>query len=131
MKTLLNRAGICTDALARVNAFLAANGLRPVAAETWRDSVRPAMLAAGDAEAIGTGKRVAWLYDAKALWRWQEYIAKRQVLIALGADGWHSKRRYCEDDALWLVDEGGLDGKIDHPLFDVALGMAVPQVAVA
>lgn len=118
-QSLLDRKGICNEqtALERINAYLAQHDLAPVTRSTWKQSIRPVLEAEGDAEWQGNW----WAIDADQLWRWQEYIAKRQILIGMAYPGWHSKRPYSAADAYALVDDGILDGDIDHPLFEIAL----------
>lgn len=120
-QSLLDRKGICNEqtALERINAYLARHNLNPVTRSTWKQSIRPVLEAEGDVQWQGN----TWIVDADQLWRWQEYIAKRQILIDQARPGWHTKRPYSSADAYALVDDGALDGEVDHPLFEIALNL--------
>lgn len=88
-----------------------------VSRQLFSQSIRPLMQREGDAKAIGTGRRSVWVYDGDQLWRWKEYIEKRNALIETGRPGWHSKRPYDLGEMNSLVDQGVFDGEIDHIAF--------------
>lgn len=88
--------------------------------QTFEQGIRPLMEREGDARNLAEGKRTMWAYDGDRLWRWKEYIQKRKMLIDIERPGWHTKRPYSVEDMYDLVDNGVLDGEIDHPLFAVA-----------
>jgi len=88
-----------------------------VSRQLLSQSIRPLMEREGDAKQIGEGKRAVWIYDGDQLWRWKEYIEKRNALIEIGYPGWHSKRPYDLGEMNSLVDQGVFDGEIDHPAF--------------
>jgi hypothetical protein len=75
-------------------------------------SLHPVMEADGFAQKLGDGKTSMWVYDGAMLWRWVEYLQKRQALIACGK--WSTKRPYSLGDLLDLVDEGMYDEFLDR-----------------
>lgn len=113
----MQRKGLANEqeTLASLNDYLKGHSLRPMVRNASWHSIRAMIEDEGDAENLGN----VWLFDLLQFWRWKEYIAKRQVLISLGVDGWHSKRPYSSADVYALVDDGVFDGEIDHPLFEV------------
>lgn len=96
---------------------LAEHGVH-ISRQLLQRSLHPLMGREGFAQKMGDGPTSMWVYDGNLLWRWTEYLEKRQTLIELGK--WHSKRPYNIDDMSMLVDEGLYDGEIDHPVFRVA-----------
>lgn len=126
---LFKRKQILTEAqaVAEVNRSLESFGLKPINLPLWKRSIRDLIEKEGDAGATNEessaqdgekprkNRRATWLYDGAQLWRWSEYIAKRQVLIELGH--WNRLRPYSLEDLDSLVNVGTLDGEIDHPVF--------------
>ena len=88
-----------------------------VSRQLFSQSIRPLMQREGDAKPIGKGKRAVWVYDGNQIWRWKEYIEKRNALIEIGHPDWHSKRPYDLGEMNALVDQGVFDGEIEHPAF--------------
>jgi len=81
-----------TQLLARLNA---APGVH-VERRAFGRSIRPLMVQRGEAVQVGTGRTQPWVYDPRALWQWEQYLAVRAELIRRGE--WSGKRPYSVRD---------------------------------
>src|SRR5690606_38541118 len=84
----------------------------------------PIMAKRGEAVRVGNTQRASWVFDGDALWRREDYAAKRAALIAVGEPGWYIRRAWSEEDMHGLVGAGVYDGEIDHPVFAPAVNGA-------
>jgi hypothetical protein len=100
------------DAIAYTNEYQRRHELPEIPRPTWYEFIRP--LAETD-KAAWQDSGATWLYDVRFVQEVAEYLAKRRVLIQTGR--WSQRRPYSLGDMRNLVDEGVLDGEIEHPVF--------------
>lgn len=104
-----------TQTIARLDAAVRAGGGSGLGRRSFEQSIRPLMVRHGDCWKVHEGIRAPWLYDAREVDHWADYLEKRAALVALGH--WPANRPYDLREKAGLVD-GALDGDIDHPAFD-------------
>ena len=81
-----------SDLLALLNA---APGVH-VERRAFGRSIRPLMIARGEAMQAGEGRTQPWVYDPRDLWQWARYLAVRAEMIRRGV--WSGKRPYSVRD---------------------------------
>ena len=84
---------------------------------TFGRYIRPLMVERGEARQAAEGRTQPWVYDARGLWEWDEYLAVRAELVRRGV--WSSKRAYSIDDLEGIARLGEHDD-ITDALFPAA-----------
>lgn len=116
MDNLVLRPGVTErDAVIYANEYAKRYDLPGIDRTTWSMQVRR-MAEAENASWRSGGTR---MFDVSFVREFAEYAAKRRLLQQLGK--WSKQRPLDRDDMRALVNDGSMDGEVDHPLFAIAL----------